>query len=119
MIYPAWLMVMAMSVSAIRSSTLISSTASTICVRRASPNCFWTSRSSVTITCFSFFSLARISLKLGDLHADFGQLLQDFVDGEPRQPVQLQFQDGVDLDVAQARHDRRKFRISCRPASRL
>src|ERR1039457_6606082 len=58
--YPAWLTVMAISVSAIRSSSLISSTLSTICVRRASPKSFCISRSSVMITALSFFSLARI-----------------------------------------------------------
>ena len=41
-------------------------------------------------------------LQLGDQRADLGQFLQDFVDGELRQPVQLQFEDGVDLGVAEA-----------------
>ena len=36
------------------------------------------------------------------LLADLGEFLQDFVDGEPRQAVQLQFEDGVDLGVAEA-----------------
>ena len=30
------------------------------------------------------------------------QFLQNFVDGKPRQAVQLQFEDGVDLDIAEA-----------------
>ena len=30
------------------------------------------------------------------------EFLQDFVDGKLREAVQLQFEDGVDLDVAEA-----------------
>ena len=55
------------------------------------------SRSSATITAFSFFSLRQDFLQLCDALADFRQFLQDFVDGKLRQAVQLQFEDGVDL----------------------
>ncbi len=54
------------------------------------------------MTAFSFFSLARMDLQLGDALADLGEFLEDFVDGKLRQAVQLQFEDGVDLDVAEA-----------------
>src|SRR5712664_4458588 len=40
--------------------------------------------------------------QLGDQFANGLQFLQDFVDRELRQPVQLQFEDGVDLRVTEA-----------------
>ena len=45
----------------------------------------------------SFFSLARIDSYSAMRVAHLGQFLQDFVDGQARQPVQLQFEDGVGL----------------------
>src|SRR4029077_11247290 len=53
---------------------------------------------------FEFFLAAQNFLELGDLRADFGKFLQDVVDGKARQTVQLQFQDGVNLDKAEADH---------------
>ncbi len=53
------------------------------------------------ITAFSFFSLARIDFSSAISVSNCGQFLEDFVHREPRQPVQLQFQDGVDLNEAQ------------------
>ncbi len=41
-------------------------------------------------------------LQLGDLFPDYGEFLQNFVDREPGQAVQLQFEEGVDLGVAEA-----------------
>ena len=40
--------------------------------------------------------------QLGDQLADGFQFLENFVDGELRQAVQLQFEDGVDLDGSEA-----------------
>src|SRR6266851_2100327 len=49
------------------------------------------------------FLVARQNLaQLGDQFTNGFQFLQDFVDRELRQPVQLQFEDGVDLRVAEA-----------------
>src|ERR1700730_10840915 len=42
--------------------------------------------------------------QLPDLRADFCELLQDFIDREPGQAMELEFEDGVDLDVAEADH---------------
>ena len=41
-------------------------------------------------------------MQLGDALADLREFLEDFVDGKLRQAVQLQFEDGVNLDVAEA-----------------
>ncbi len=40
-------------------------------------------------------------LELGDVVADFGQLFESLVDGELGEAVELQFEDGVDLPVAE------------------
>ena len=40
--------------------------------------------------------------QFGDALADLGEFLQDFVNGELRQPVELQLEDGVDLYEAEA-----------------
>ena len=66
-------------------------------VRRASPYFFLISSSSLTMTLRSFFSEPRIDSYSVDAVANFGQLLQDFVDREPGQAMQLQFEDGVGL----------------------
>ena len=80
-----------------------------ISVRRSSPNCFLTSSSSFSITSRSFFSDAEDGFVFGESSRDFRQLVQDFVDREPRQAVQLQFQDGVGL------HRRRIDSRRCAP----
>ena len=54
------------------------------------------------MTLFSFFSLARMDMQFGDALADLREFLEDFVHGKLRQAVQLQFEDGVNLDVAEA-----------------
>ena len=38
---------------------------------------------------------------LGNALANFGEFLEDFVDGELREAIELQFEDGVDLPVAE------------------
>ena len=40
-------------------------------------------------------------LELGDVVADFGELFEELVDGELGEAVELQFEDGVDLLVAE------------------
>src|SRR3984893_13719076 len=51
-----------------------------------------------------FFLAAQNFLELGDLRADVSKFLQNVVDGKARQTMQLQFQDGVNLDNAEADH---------------
>ena len=53
------------------------------------------------MTDLSFLSLREYRVQFFDALADFGKFLQDFVDGKAREAVQLQFEDGVDLDVAE------------------
>ena len=45
----------------------------------------------------SFFSDAEDRFVLGDVLADILQLFENFVDGELRQAIELQFEDGVGL----------------------
>ena len=54
------------------------------------------------ITCFSFLLAGQNFLQLGDQLADGLQFLENFVDRELRQAMQLQFEDGVDLNWREA-----------------
>ena len=54
------------------------------------------------MTLRSFFSLARIDSYSAISLAHLLQLVQQFVDGKLRQPVELQFENGVDLAQRQA-----------------
>src|SRR6266478_5627482 len=56
--------------------------------------------------------------QLGDQFTNGLQLLEDFVDGKLRQPVQLQFEDGVDLRITEAERVSRASRFDFRRSLR-
>ncbi len=51
------------------------------------------------MTLRSFAGGGEDGLELGDVVADFGEFLEELVDGELGKAVELQFEDGVDLLV--------------------
>ncbi len=55
------------------------------------------------MTRFQLLVAGEDGVQFGDALADLREFLEDFVDGKAREAVQLQFEDGVDLDVAEAR----------------
>ena len=88
------------------STYVISSTASTISVRRASP---WSSRisvSSATMMASMRAGWARMSLQVRDQDADLLQLVDDLLALQAGEALQLQVEDGLGLDLgeAEARH---------------